>query len=73
MRVRYAEATGNCYGQFVIEPENESERTALTNMVRLVGREKAIFRLHGICYRGHDGLIQSFNCGFEDNPERRKK
>lgn len=64
MKVRFAEATGCPFGQFIIEAENDNDRT-LMKVFLAAPRKEWQFHLHGyslVCMQGFD----NFNFGWVD-------
>lgn len=65
MKIRFAEATGCPYGQFIVYPESESDRAILSTFLKPqeLGEEGWGFHIHGTCYNSEAGL-SSFNFGW---------
>lgn len=67
MKVRYTTATGCPVGQFVIEAENEQDRTILAHFVDFRDPHW-IFWKHGATYKGMESGCSSFNFGYIKRP-----
>lgn len=69
MRIAYRPSTGNPFGQFVVYPESELDRTILYNFLQ--GKDYGMkFWLHGTTY-GDSGL-SAFNFGWTESEAKAK-
>ena len=61
MKIRFADDRGSPVGQFVVEAENDTERTVLALFVRARENPDYEFCWHGSTYQ--DGTTTAFNFG----------
>jgi hypothetical protein len=62
MRIRFASATGDPYGQFIVEAESQLDKELIENFLKGLYDEKFKFWLHGTTYTC--GGYTSFNFGW---------
>lgn len=71
MRIRYTDATGCPYGQFVVNADNDQEKAILSSFVH-ADRNKWRFHLHGYGLRALESGISNFNFGWVNHTPKWK-
>jgi len=68
MKIEFASATGDSYGQFIIHAKTEQDCAILENFLKGEQDQQLHFGIHGYSFYG--GHIRSFNFGWKESAKK---